>query len=162
DLAWLRTRHAEGRLENRVVESAGGLVTFAVRLDRPDALTLLLDFGFDPNERPDPAKPEGTPLEWCASERRFALAEILLQRGATLTPSLAVALGKGDWLRARHAEGVLDHPREGDGLLTVAVEHDRADMLQLLLDFGFDVNERRRKVGGEGIEEMRGNPLDRA
>jgi len=162
NLEWLHARHAEGGLANRVVESAGGLVTFAVRLDRPEALTLLLDLGFDPNERPDPAKPEGTPLEWCATERRFALADILLQRGATLTPSLAVALGKGDWLRARHAEGALDHPKDGDGLLTVAVEHDRADMLQLLLDFGFDVNERRRKVGGEGIEEIRGNPLDRA
>jgi ankyrin repeat protein len=162
NLEWLRARHAEGRLENRVAEGAGGFVVFAVRLDRPEALTLLLDLGFDPNERPDPAKPEGTPLEWCAMERRFALADILLQRGATLTPTLAVALGKGDWLRARHAEGVLDHPKDGDGLLTVAVEHDRADMLQLLLDFGFDVNERRRKVGGEGIEEMRGNPLDRA
>jgi ankyrin repeat protein len=162
NLGWLRARHAEGRLENRVVEAAGGLVTFAVRLDRPEALTLLLDLGFDPNERPDPAKSKGKPLEWCAGERRFALADILLQRGATLTPTLAVALGKIDWVRASHAEGVLDHPKDGDGLLTVAVEHDRPEMLQLLLDFGFDVNERRRKVGREGIEEMRGNALDRA
>jgi hypothetical protein len=71
------------------VIDVGGVVTFAVRVDRPDALTLLLDLGFDPNEWPDPAKPEGTPLEWCAKERRFALADILLQRGATLTPTLA-------------------------------------------------------------------------
>jgi len=161
NLGWLRARHAEGALENRVID-VGGFVTFAVRVDRPEALTLLLDLGFDPNERPDPAKPEGKPLEWCAKERRFALADILLKHGATLTPSLAVALGKGDWLRARHAEGVLDHPKDGVGLLTVAVEHDRADMLQLLLDLGFDVHERRRTVGREGIEESRGNPLDRA
>jgi len=129
NLAWLRAQHAEGALENRVSD-IGGLVTFAVRLDRPDVLTLLLDLGFDPNERPDPSMPEGKPLEWCAQERRFALADILLQRGATLTPTLAVALGKGDWLRARHGEGTLAHPVHGDGLLTVAVEHDRADMLQ--------------------------------
>jgi ankyrin repeat protein len=161
NLGWLRARHAEGRLENRV-NDVGGLVTFAVRLDRPEALTLLLDLGFDPNERPDPARPAGTPLEWCAKERRFALADLLLQRGATLTPALAVALGKSDWLRARHEEGVLDHPRQGDGLLTVAVKHDRADMLRFLLDLGFDVNERRRTLGREGIEESRGNPLDRA
>ena len=162
DLGWLRTRHAERRLENQVIDGAGGLVTFAVRLDRPEALMLLLDLGFDPNERHDLAQSQGMPLEWCAKERRFALADILLRRGATLTPSLAVALAKGDWLRARHAEGILDHPKDGDGLLTVAVEHDRADMLQLLLDFGFDVKERRRTIGREGIEEMRGNPLDRA
>src|SRR5262249_47254864 len=31
NLEWLRARHAEGRLENRVVEAAGGFVTFAVR-----------------------------------------------------------------------------------------------------------------------------------
>jgi ankyrin repeat protein len=161
NLEWLRARHAAGRLENRVTD-AGGLVTFAVRLDRPDALTLLLDLGFDPNERPDPDKPAGTPLEWCAKERRFALADILLQCGATLMPALAVALGKGEWLRARHAEGVLDHPKDGDGLLTVAVEHDRADMLQLLLDLGFEPDERRRVVGRDGVEESTGDPLGRA
>ncbi len=160
NLAWLRAQHAEGALENRVSD-IGGLVTFAVRLDRPDVLTLLLDLGFDPNERPDPSMPEGKPLEWCAQERRFALADILLQRGATLTPTLAVALGKGDWLRARHGEGTLAHPVHGDGLLTVAVEHDRADMLQLLLDLGFDAEEYRRTVGGDSVEEHYGRPLAR-
>jgi ankyrin repeat protein len=161
NLEWLRARHAQGGLENRVIE-VGGFVTYAVRVDRPQALTLLLDLGFDPNERPDPTKPDGTPLEWCAKERRFALADILLQRGATLTPTLAVALGKADWLRARHAKGALDHPKDGDGLLTTAVKHDRADMLQLLLDLGFDVHERRWTVGRDGIDDVRGNPLDRA
>jgi ankyrin repeat protein len=162
DLAWLRARHDEGTLNNPTV-GGGGLVTYAVQLDRGEALTLLLDFGFDPSDRPGPGMPGGKlPLEECASSRRFALADILLQRGATLTPTIAVALGKGDWLRARHAEGALDHPKEGDGLLTVAVKHDRGDMLQLLLDLGFDVDERRRTVGREGIEESRGNPLDRA
>jgi ankyrin repeat protein len=159
-LEWLRARHAEGALHNHVIE-VGGLVTFAVRLDRPEALTLLLDLGFDPDERPDPSTPGGKPLEYCAYERRFELAEMLLRRGATLTPSLAVALGKADWLRARHAAGTLAHPAQGDGLLTVAVEHDRSDMLQLLLELGFDAEERRRKVGGDGVYESLGVPLDR-
>jgi ankyrin repeat protein len=161
NLAWLRARHAEGALQNPVGD-VGGLVTFAVRVDRPEALALLLDLGFDPNERPDQAIPGGKPLEYCVSERRFALAGILLQRGATLTPTLAVALGKGEWLRARQAEGALEHPKEGDGLLTTAVEHDRADMLQLLLDLGFDVHERRRTVGRDGVDESSGDPLGRA
>ncbi len=157
---WLRARHAEGTLANPVTD-AGGLVTYAVRLDRPEMLTLLLDLGFDSDERPDPARPEGKPLEYCARQRRFALADILLQRGATLTAPLAVALGKTDWIRARHAEGSLAHPAQGDGLLTVAVEHNRADMLQLLLEFGLDPHERRRVVGGDGVHESRGIPLER-
>ena len=45
-----------------------------------------------------------------------------------------------EWLRARHAEGTLVNPVrwDGGGLLTVAVRHNRPEMLALLLDFGFD------------------------
>ncbi len=162
NLGWLRARHAEGSLRNPKA-GGGGLVTLAVQLDRAEVLTLLLDVGFDPNEVPGSGMPgRQTPLEACASHRRFALAHVLLERGATLTPTLAVAFGKGDWLRARHAEGALAHPAGGDGLLTTAVEHDRADMLQLLLDLGFDVDERRRHVGRDGVDESRGDPLGRA
>jgi len=158
---WLRARHAEGRLTNQV-SNVGGLVTFAVRLDRPEMLTLLLDLGLDPDERPDPADPIGKPLDYCLTERRVSLADILLQRGATLPASAAVALGKADWIRARHAAGTLAHPPHGDGLLTAAVEHGRLDMLQLLLDLGFDTEERRRVVGGDEVYESRGAPLGRA
>ena len=154
DLVWLRARHAEGRLENRVSDG-GGLVTFAVRLDRPEALTLLLDLGFDPNEG------DGKPLEYAASLRRPAMTDTLLRRGAALTAPLAVALGKADWLRARHDAGTLVHPSDGDGLLTVAVTHGRADILQLLLELGFDADERKRKIGGDGVYESRGIPLER-
>ena len=158
---WLRARHAEGRLTNPVSD-VGGLVTFAVRLDRPEMLRLLLDLGFDPDERPDPAEPLGKPLEYCLRDKRLALAELLLQRGATLSASTAVALGKADWIRAQHAAGTLAHPAHGDGLLTAAVEHGRLDMLQLLLDLGFDAEERRRVVGGDEVYESRGVPLARA
>ena len=105
---WLRARHAEGDLKNQVSE-VGGFVTFAVRLDRPGILSLLLDLGFDPNERPDPANPDGKPLEYCAVQRRYDLADLLLRRGAVLTPRLAVALGREDWLRARPGDVVLAH-----------------------------------------------------
>lgn len=165
---WLRARHAEGALENPVSD-VGGLVTFAVRLDRPEMLELLLDLGLDPDEHPSravegrEARPAvaGKPLEYCMLERRPHLADILLRRGATLTPALAVGLGMGDWLRAHHAKGVLAHPAEGDGLLTVAVEHGRTDMLRLLLDLGFDAEETRRRVGGDVVHDGRGVPLDR-
>jgi ankyrin repeat protein len=158
---WLRARHAEGRLVNQVSD-VGGLVTFAVRLDRPEMLTLLLDLGFDPDERPDPAEPLGKPLEYCLHDQRMALADVLLQRGATLPATAAVALGKGDWLRAAYAAGTLAHPSHGDGLLTTAVEHGRVDMLRLLLELGFDAEERSRVVGGDEVSERRGVPLQRA
>ena len=157
---WLRERHAAGTLENPVSD-VGGLVTFAVRLDRPEMLDLLLDLGYDPDERPDEDLPGGKPLEYCAHLRRFALADTLLARGATLTPALAVALGREDWLRARHAEGRLTHPADGDGLLTTAVEYGREDILRLLLDLGFDAEETRQRVGGDGVHDSRGVPLDR-
>ena len=168
DLDWLRAQHAAGILRSVPID-VGGLVTFAVRLDRREALELLLDLGFDPNEHPsrEPGAPRpdpdfiGKPLEYCALERRVELATLLVQRGATMSASIAVALGMGDWLRARHAEGRVTHPADGDGLLTVAVEHGRADMLQLLLDMGFDVEETRRRVGGDSVHESRGVPLDR-
>ena len=158
---WLRARHAEGRLDNPVSD-VGGLVTFAVRLDRPEMLALLLDLGFDPDERPDPAEPLGKPLAYCLEHKRMALADMLLLRGATLPAPVAVALGKADWLRARHAAGTLAHPPQGDGLLTAAVEHERLDMLRLLLDLGFDPEERSRVVGGDDVYERRGVPLERA
>ena len=157
---WLRARHAEGRLANPVSD-VGGLVTYAVRVDRPEMLMLLLDLGFDPDERPDPSDPRGKPLEFCLKHQRLALADILVRRGATVPASTAVALGNADWLRAKHAAGTLAHPPHGDGLLTAAVEHGRLDMLQLLLDLGFDAEERRRVVGGDDVHESRGIPLER-
>jgi ankyrin repeat protein len=161
DAEWLRARHARGTLTNPVTD-VGGLVTFAVRLDRPQMLTLLLDLGFDPDERPDPARPGGKPLEWCARKRRFEMAETLLARGATLTAPLAVALGKTDWIRARHAKGTLANPSEGDGLLTVAVENGRRDMVELLLALGFDADERRSTAHDDGVHDSWGTPLARA
>jgi len=151
---WLRARHAEGTLVNRVTDD-GGLLTFAVHMNRPELLTLLLDLGFDPDERTEPAQPGGKPLECCAHQHRFEMAEILLARGATLTAPIAIALGKADWIRARHAEGRLAHPVDGDGLLTVAVERGRRDMLELLLELGFDADEPRGTNAG-------GAPLARA
>ena len=144
------------------------IALFAVRLDRPEALELLLDLGFDPDEHPNKGQPgvvgegiPGKPLEYCAIEGRRHLADILIRRGATLTPTIAVALGMGDWIRAEHARGLLAHPAEGDGLLTVAAEHGRTDMLKLLLELGFDAEETRRRVGGDSIHHSRGVPLER-
>jgi hypothetical protein len=85
---WLRARHAAGTLTNPIRWDEGGLLTAAVKHNRPDILALLLDFGFDPNERVSGgegdwiAYSQGYPLWTCATLGRRELAEILLARGA--------------------------------------------------------------------------------
>jgi hypothetical protein len=70
-----------------------------------------------------------------------------------------VARGQADWLRARHAEGKLANPPGGDGLLTIAVRHNRPGILKLLLDLGFDPDERIRVGGLEEVVYSWGRPL---
>lgn len=73
----------------------------------------------------------------------------------------AVASGNIEWLRARHAEGVLLNPIrwDGGGLLTVAVRHDKPEMLRLLLDYGFDSDERVSSGEGDWVAHSQGYPL---
>jgi ankyrin repeat protein len=87
DVEWLRARHAAGFLINRITDS-GGLLTIAVDSDQPEVLALLLDLGFDPNERKrlddidQVVYSAGFPLWRCAARGSAAMAELLLQRGA--------------------------------------------------------------------------------
>jgi ankyrin repeat protein len=117
----------------------------------------LLDHGAGGMRR-DPH--DDTPLDLAAHvsgddsfERFAAVAALLRGRGAPLTAPAAVALGDADWLRARHAEGVLANPiQDTGGLLRIAASHDRPEILALLLDFGFDPDERKR-FGEAGEDE---------
>ena len=87
------------------------------------------------------------------------MTDLLLARGAERTVRWALTTGNADWLRARHAEGTLDQPIYGDeGLLSLAVRYDRRERLALLLDLGFDPDERRR-VDLEPPEYTWGQPL---
>ena len=89
DTDWLRARHERHRLTNPVRWDDGGLLTLAAANNRPEVLALLLDFGFDPDERvrwsegPDAAYSQGYPLWHCAATGKHAMAELLLQRGAS-------------------------------------------------------------------------------
>ena len=138
-------------------------VASAVR--SPDLVSWLLGHGADPNRR---SRDGRTPLDLAAGGRRafnteqFAsVAGMLLDAGAVLTPRAAVALGEADWLRARHAEGTLVNPITWDagGLLTIAIRHNRPGMLVLLLDFGFDPDERVASGEGEGVAYSQAFPL---
>jgi ankyrin repeat protein len=73
----------------------------------------------------------------------------------------AVASGDAEWLRSRHAEGTLVNSVRWDegGLLTVAVRHNRSEMLELLLGFGFDPDERVSSGEGDWVAYSQGYPL---
>lgn len=112
---------------------------------------------------------EHTPLDLAAHfsaaatvDRFTAVASLLLDGGARMTARAAVALGDADWLSARHAEGVLFNPIEDSGgLLRIAASHYRPHILALLLNAGFDPNERTRftAVGADDVVLSWGMPL---
>jgi ankyrin repeat protein len=135
-------------------------------------VTWLLDRGADAKALariPYNLAHDHTPLDLAAhwsgedsAEQFKAIASTLLQRGAEITARAAVAFGYADWLRARHAEGVLVNPIEDSGgLLRVAASHNRPDMLALLLELGFDPDERTRfvAVGVDDVVFTWGMPL---
>ncbi len=126
----------------------------------------LLDRGADVNAR---GGHDQAPLDLAAhhsaqdsAEPFTAVAVLLLGRGAAMTARAAAALGDADWLRARHAEGTLSNPIEDTGgLLRIAASHNRPEILALLLDFGFDPDERTRfeDVGADDVAFTWGMPL---
>jgi len=72
------------------------------------------------------------------------VASKLLVRGAELTVRAAIALGDGPRVR-QFIEAEPDLLRQissNGGLLTLAVNHRKVDIVELLLDLGADVNER--------------------
>lgn len=132
----------------------------------------LLEHGADANRL---ANDRWTPLDIAASGTgweetdslaKFArVAKRLSNHGAQLGAMAAVALGAAEWIRAHLAQGTPARPTSTDaflggrGLLAVAVLHERADMLALLLDLGFDPNERVRVAGMDEIIYSAGGPL---
>jgi ankyrin repeat protein len=77
------------------------------------------------------------------------------------TARAAVAKGDTAWARALLAEGTLVNPVrwDGGGLLTVAVQHNRMEMLRFLLDAGFDPDEHVSQGEGDWVAYSQGYPL---
>jgi ankyrin repeat protein len=138
----------------------------AQALDRA-LVAWLLDHGADPRTR---MHHELTPIDLAAhrwyrtdTRRVEAVARLLLDRGALMTPAAAAALGDADWLRARHAAGTLADQNDGSGgLLRIAVTHNHSEILDLLLDFGFDPDERVRLHDGDDAPFTWGMALQHA
>ncbi len=153
-------------------------IHFAVMSRLPDMVRLLMQHGASAREGIDPHRPATT--AWMlAKDRGYdeIVAIIEDEERRQESPDAeeeqpeqlqgdeafreAVARGDLEWLRARHAEGTLTNPirwRDG-GLLTVAVENNRADILNLLLDYGFDPNERVSLGEGDWVAYSQGYPL---
>jgi ankyrin repeat protein len=78
--------------------------------------------------------------------RRFtAIAQMLLDRGATLTIRAAVALGRTKEIRelaTANPASLRNVTGPAGGLLSIAVRHHQLDAARLLLDLGVDVDER--------------------
>jgi ankyrin repeat protein len=94
DTDWLCSRHVDGQLTNRI-EDSGGLLRIAVTHDRPDILTLLLDWGFDADERirfthgdEDVTSSWGMALQAAVALDRYEMATALLERGADPNASI--------------------------------------------------------------------------
>jgi ankyrin repeat protein len=136
----------------------------AARRLNPRLVEWLLDRGADSLARD---VRDHVALDWAAysseadtADRFHAIAKLLLARGGVLTAPAAVVLGDIEWLRARHADGSLTNPIEdAGGLLRIAASHNRADVLELLLDYGFDPDERIRFGDGDEHAFSWGMPL---
>ncbi len=132
----------------------------------PRIVSWLLDHGSEANAR---AKNGATPLDVVGlectgadrAERVPAVARLLRDRGAALTERSAVILGDAEFLRSRHAAGQLAAtPQDEHGwLLRLAVDGDRPDILQLLLEFGLDPDARVRVDGVDEVAFTWGMPL---
>jgi ankyrin repeat protein len=131
----------------------------------PRAAAWLLDHGADPNAR---ASNGSTPVdvaghfadESVRAERSEAVLALLLSRGAVLTPRAAVMRGDLESLRQSHKSGALESVGyEEGGLLRVAVDCNRPDILALLLDYGLDPDARVKLQGADEIAYTWGEPL---
>jgi ankyrin repeat protein len=78
------------------------------------------------------------------ADRFPAVAQLLIDHGAEVTISAAVALGDVDKVRTIIAADptLLRRTLRNGGLLSLAVNHNQLEMVGLLLDLGADVDER--------------------
>jgi ankyrin repeat protein len=138
--------------------------------------TWLLDHGADVNKQsqPDFWRWKGrTPLEFAVWEyaadsgrslgaearsakaaAREAMAALLIERGAELTPLAAAALGRWDYLASCPLDLL-----QGKAVLQAAVRGDRPDVLRRLLERGLDPNERMQLGQLEEQTFSSGGPL---
>src|SRR5262245_59987879 len=125
----------------------------------------LLDHGADVNKQSqsDFWRWKGrTPLEFavweCAADSgrsaNEAMAALLIEGGAELTPLAAAALGRWHYLASCAPDSL-----QGKGVLQAAVRGDRSDVLRRFLETGLDPNERMQLGQLEDQTFSSGGPL---
>ena len=142
---WINARH---------VPTAATPLHIAAETFNAELVAWLLEHGAEVNAR---NVENQTPLDRAArrgyraaTQLMTATAKVLLDGGAEMTPAAAAALADAEWLRARHAAGTLTNDIDpAGGLLRIAITHDRPHILRMLLDFGFDPDERIRVDDGD-------------
>jgi ankyrin repeat protein len=125
--------HREGRLPNEIQMFRGGLLSIAVRVNRLDMVATLLDLGLDPDESvvsDDGGLSSGMPLWFASMCDRFAIAELLLARGADVN---AIVYACGDSLCAAGDEKMKALLRKHGARLTVETVTD-PQTAQAILD----------------------------
>jgi ankyrin repeat protein len=141
------------------------LLHLASALLLPRVAAWLVDHGAAVNSRDSDGS---TPLEIAGlrcrpPERAEGMADmvrLLREKGAELTARTAVILGDEELLRKKHAEEDLVTPQDDRGwLLSLAVDCNRPEMLNLLLDFGLDPDARVRVDDGDELTFTWGMPL---
>jgi ankyrin repeat protein len=99
DQETVRQMHRDGKLRNEIHTLRGGLLSIAVRVNRPNMVALLLDLGLDPDEsvlaEDGTHSSWGMPLWFCAMCGRHEIAKLLLARGADVN---AIVFASGDAL----------------------------------------------------------------
>jgi ankyrin repeat protein len=118
------------------------LLSVAVKHNQPGVLKLLLDLGFDPDERKRVAGLEevvhtwGMPLQHCAGAGQLAMAEMLLERGADPNGEIyAAGTPVSTAYRARD-EAMLALLQSHGGILQAATAgyHRDTDLARRMLD----------------------------
>jgi ankyrin repeat protein len=138
--------------------------------------TWLIDHGADVNERSQPGfwrwkgrtplefavwdyaadsgRPSGAGARSAEAAAREAMAALLIERGAELTPLAAAALGRWDYLASCPLDAL-----QGQAVLQAAVRGDHADVLRRLLERGLDPDERLQLGQLEEQTFSSGGPL---
>jgi ankyrin repeat protein len=170
NVEWLRERYASGKFTNPVRWDGGGLLTLAVENDRPDILKLLLDLGFDPDERVSSgegdwiAYSQGFPLWACAASGKREMAEILLAHGAS--PNVHVdSSGSAVYSAYSHKQWeMVELLRRHGGIVTadIAAIYRQTELArQLLQDDGANAEELLHFGASGGDPEIVSMALER-
>jgi ankyrin repeat protein len=136
----VRQMHDAGQLSNEVHTLRGGLLSIAVRVNRPEMVSLLLDLGLDPDETVPGDEGRrmswGMPLWFAALCGRHEIAELLLSRGADVN---AIVSASGDPLGIAfdtHDDRMIELLRRHGARLTVEQVAGEGDVktAQAILD----------------------------